>query len=839
MKFGFLTLLIVLLYPALLEAAYVSLDPSDPIELRDKSFVHSGEEISLGPRAFFIDGRLSGEEASRSPYIFRSIEDAVEASQNGDEAEPMTLYIAPYVYWLDDPDDPEVRRGENGSVPFALRIKRDWLRFEGLAKDARNVVVACNRGQTIGAVGNFTMLWIEGDGISCENLTFGNYCNVDLDYPLDPNLNRAKRADAIVQAQLILCRGDKFVAKNTRFISRLNLCPFVGARRILFDGCHFECTDDALTGTGLYLDCTFDFYSSKPFYRTSGTGAVFLNCEIRSRTRGPQYFTKANGQIALVDTQIVSDSASLVQWSDVTLPETKNYQFNVGLNGETYRIGPKDTENTVEMAGKPLLSAYRFEVDGEVHYNVLNLLSGDDGWDPLGQRDFIRDLEAREQINLSGLPVRLELHSSLKQVETGQDDVELLAKAYLHGNYEIEASELKWEILGEGVRYAVLDFYSESRTCRFIPKNESDEVRQVTVKASTESGLEAVCVIDVSPPVLPAPEFSSKPKIVRSDVGRLKLEYELGTNYSDQSRISWYRSKDLLGNDRIQILESRGGEPLVFYGLSGADIGYFIIASIAPKDARSEYGAERTARFETAIATSDIEFEVDTLTTDFANLHVGNQRELRPGFWTFIPVDTLRDGKPLPADYERDAWVYREGEQGHAGQMGLLQTGRSARALYTHLESHCDSMEVELEVSPFKTAGQGFSVAPLFMDILIKFDNRSMSGYALRFQRTTKFADAVDCYFVKYENGVANRISPSVSTSCYKPTCYITLAAGEGRLWARAVSSSNDLEDSRPEVVPSLDLSIEVDDVGHDTGFGIEYHGGSSAMINNVSLAWR
>lgn len=40
-----------------------------------------------------------------------------------------------------------------------------------------------------------------------------------------------------------------------------------------------ESTDDALTGTGVYLDCTLHFYGQKPFWRSDMGGAVFLNCD--------------------------------------------------------------------------------------------------------------------------------------------------------------------------------------------------------------------------------------------------------------------------------------------------------------------------------------------------------------------------------------------------------------------------------------------------------------------------------------------------------------------------------------------------------------------------------
>lgn len=145
---------------------------------------YKGNEIKLGPRAFYIDGQLTEEEAGRYLYVFRSVNEAANHLSNGTEAKPMVLYIAPWVYWIDDPDNPAIRfPKEMGGIPFGLEIRCSWLKFHGLSDNPRDVVLASNRGQTMGAKGNFTMLQIIGDGTSAENVTFGNYCNIDLEYP--------------------------------------------------------------------------------------------------------------------------------------------------------------------------------------------------------------------------------------------------------------------------------------------------------------------------------------------------------------------------------------------------------------------------------------------------------------------------------------------------------------------------------------------------------------------------------------------------------------------------------------------------------------------------------
>mgnify|MGYP000223025634 FL=1 len=258
---------------------YSSLDPSQPIEFKGNCLRYTDKEIILGPKTFFVDGQLSDRAVADNPYVFNSFNKAAANFSAGTEAEPMKVYLAPYVYWIDDPDDPAIRVGKDGREPFGLVVKCPYLHIIGLNSHPENTVLASSRGQTQGAVGNFTMFDFWGDGLLVKDLTMGNFCNVDLEYPLKKELSRKKRMSAITQAHVAYCHGDKIVADNVHFISRLNMNPLNGAKRILFNKCHMESTDDALTGTGVYLDCTLHFYGQKPFWRSDMGGAVFLNCD--------------------------------------------------------------------------------------------------------------------------------------------------------------------------------------------------------------------------------------------------------------------------------------------------------------------------------------------------------------------------------------------------------------------------------------------------------------------------------------------------------------------------------------------------------------------------------
>lgn len=176
-----------------------------PVEAQN-AFVFNGKSYTVSSNTIILDAEniLSLPNSYRNPLdAFRKVNELPDSA---------TLFIAPSVYWLDDPDDPAVRTDDDGT-PFAVKLKCRKLKITGLADAPQDVVLAVNRGQTQGAVGNFTMFQFDGDELITENITFGNYCNVDLVYPRNPRLNRPKRKDAIVQAQIGICKyTDKLFA---------------------------------------------------------------------------------------------------------------------------------------------------------------------------------------------------------------------------------------------------------------------------------------------------------------------------------------------------------------------------------------------------------------------------------------------------------------------------------------------------------------------------------------------------------------------------------------------------------------------------------------------------
>lgn len=821
--------------------SYVSLDESEPIVFGGDSIIYNGEQITLGQKAIYVDGMLSDEVAAKYEYVYNDFVEAAGDFVDGTEEEPMKVYIAPYVYWIDNPDDEEIRVATSGDIPYGLVIDCENLHLIGLNSNPSNVVLAVNRGQTHGAKGNYTMFYFDGKGTRTENLTMGNYCNIDLKYPLKPELNREKRADAITQAQLALTNGDKIVALNCNFLSRLNACPFVGTNgRILFKDCHIECTDDALPGTAVFLDCTFGFYSSKPFYNTSGTGAVFLNCEFDSKVDDIQYLTKAGGTVTLIDCEFKTESKDFkVEWTPEPNNALRCNQANVTVNGEQITVAEENPYNTVDLTGTEALKAYKLESNGKVVYNTYNLLKGTDGWDPLKNE---AEVEAMD-IDALNYPIAMTVKPLRVTAKTGTSDKISYGFSYFRGvSGEEMIDKVTWEVEEKLKDYVTLT-ENEDGTCTYYVENTGRRSVAGMIYAIGETGLRTGTYITVTPETLPAPSVS-KPmmeigKSEKFDTDVVKLSYTLDGEGEDWSSITWYRSSDDKGTDKIPVAVSRLNEPEYEYKLTCGDVGYYLLAEIMPKEEGSAYGEVVTLVTDRTISKEDnLCMEI---VTDFQNMPTTLQSEIKEGFFTldgYKPLDTAEyDWEPTTGA----AWTYGSGEGGTTGT-GLLQSVRGARMLYTPVAGNYDDMSVELVVDTCKSAGQGFgSATAQYMDVYIKFDTKTLTGYALRIERTNKFSNGVDFTLMEYKDGMTSPISESVSASCYNSTCTIRLALADGTLTAHVETTkeqSKEQKDAGLAHVVDLVAEVEMNAYGGSGVMHTGTAGGNATMLHALKIKW-
>ncbi|MCM1075900.1 MAG: hypothetical protein NC411_00895 [Bacteroides sp.] len=775
---------------------------------------------------------------SNSPYIFNDALKAIEAINKAGTSK-VTLFVAPSVYWLDNPDDPAIRKGEKGHAPYAAEIVCQDLSIIGLAEKPEDVVFAVNRGQTQGALGNYTMLHFKGESLRTENMTFGNYCNVDLVYPRDSSMNREKRKAAIVQAQLGICeKTDRVFARNCRFISRLNLCPLTGARRSLYKDCYFECTDDALTGSAVYLDCKFTFHSGKPFYSTATTGAVFMNCDIHSLVDGVQYLTKMPGMVTMVDTRITSEKPVRLQWTRDASP-IRCYQTGVTLNGQPAFIDEGRPELSTDLATSPLIYAYKI-VDGDkVIYNTPNLLGGNDGWDPLGMLPAIKAAEKKLSRKLTAIPVALKIATSGRELAPQADTLLLSPSPRLWGDYPASLPQetgVKWNG-PTTVRLKVISRNALVKSANSFPRHVEG-----IISATTTDGLVGATNIKVAPLLKDAPDFSASPTLTLNK-SKLKVDYTLAAEGNDDSYIVWYRSTRPDAADSIPVRHGHG-ESASTYQLTSADHGYFISAAVTPKLSDTYPGNTATVKFDGEITqkiSKSSPKKERILSTSFAEIPIRRGKPGRPGFWNFDsykPEDTKEhDWKPD----EKLSWYYGHATDASTG-IGLVQATRGARLTYTPTQSVCKSMHISLVAEPCKGPGQGFgSATGQYMDICLKFVPQTLSGYGLRIERTPDYDKAVTFTLVHYVNGKVTPVSKPIASNCFRSPCHITLDLDESTLTATASTEAPTVESDHPDVKPYVSLSTKISVPTTHGSFAIQHTGstGSSAtLLRDLKITW-
>lgn len=777
---------------------------------------------------------LLTDKDADSPYVFT---DAREALRHVNEAAAgtVTLYVSPSVYWLDDPDDPAIRRNSNdtNSAPFAVEVECDTLNIIGLSATPEDVVFAVNRGQTQGALGNYTMFHFKGKSLRTENITFGNYCNVDLVYPRDPSKNRSKRRDAIVQAQLGICEGtDRLFARNCRFISRLNLCPFVGARRSLYKDCYFECTDDALSGSGVYLDCKFTFHSGKPFYSTASTGAVFMNCDIHTLTDGTQYFTKMPGQMTAIDCRFTSDTPVQLRWSRDE-SRFRCYQSNITLNGVPVMIDSDRQNLWVDITEKPLLNAYKIKVDDKVIYNTPNLLGGEDGWDPLEVKDAILEAEKGHGRSYLGLPVSLKVEATKKSMEAKGDTISLAAVPRLWGDYPSSMTNDSYYWTSPDV----VSLMKDGETTKGVSANRFPMAADVFISAINEYGLAGATNVSLPPYLLPAPSVVSAPEIKALN-NNLTLSYALDRDADDDSYIIWYRSGRPDLTDSIAVSHGRGVSARS-YPLTAADRGYYISASVFPKFHDTATGAPVLATLNAKVNKTPK--EINSLSTNFSDIPIRGTEPGKQGFWHFDvykPADTAQHNwEPRPGE----GWYYGRGEDAATG-VGLVQSTKGARLSYTPVRQSCKEMNLSLVAEPAKGPGQGFgSATGQYMDICVKFDPVTLTGYALRIERKPDYDKSVTFTLVKYSSGEVTPVSEIVASNCFRTPCHINLSIKDGLLTASAMTGAPAVSALPAGVQPSVSLSANVDAVP-GVSFAIQHTGsvGSSAtLLRDLDVTWK
>ncbi len=830
-----------------------------------KSFTYGydGDEktVEINEKAIYVDGRLSDEEIEGFENVYNSFKQAMDHLVDGTEAEPMNMYIAPYVYWIHNPDSTETKDA------FGIVKSCQNLHITGLTDDARNVVIAGNYGHDEGYVGgNWTMFNITGDGLNLKNLTFGDYCNVDLEYPLNPSLNRAKRTNNVTQGQIASYNGDKLYAENVRFVSRLNMMPFNNSKRALYVNCHLESTDDSLNGSSkaVYVGCDFEFYSSKPWGGSSGVtllGCKMKICHINTGDTVTQYLSKMSGPYTLVDCEYTDDYTVPVNigWSDVNGSTFRSYYSNVTRNGQPIKMdtGGKRPDTGVDITGTELLKAYKLtDTDGKTIYNVYNLLRGTDDWDPLGQKEKVTALGATD------VATNISVSADKRTLEYGNTASDTAVLSYkLTGPQNTQyTSDVTWSLENsEYEKYVTLTKESDGKCTVTLKEelNNQDETLNVVVNCTSAMGHEAAVELTVKPSVIAAPAFTTQPTISQAANGSATVDYvlDLGTR-ADMSRISWYVCDDAEGTNPIEVAVGRGNMPLKSIKLTDAYVGKFLKVKVESKHIRSNYGTPVEVVSSAAVTASGIE-KSNKLTVDIDSFSTAAQTQAIQGFWTvdgYKPADVDTGWIPYGADAvdsttkqnwngtaNVNAWAYGTGaKNGVLDYTGLYQTQRGARLMYTAKGESFGDMSATIKVAPGKTASQGFGSSNQYMDIMIKYDTTNLTGYGLRIYRSS--GDSCKFALIEYNAGTAKLISESIESSCYLTECTI-------KVWTEGTTLKATAETTKPQPQTAIDkgyaekvsLSATIT-ANTDGGFCLQHTGtvgDNVTYIGAIELEWK
>ncbi len=496
--------------------------------------------------------------------------------------------------------------------------------------------------------------------------------------------------------------------------------------------------------------------------------------------------------------------------------------------------------NTVDMTGKGVLEAYI--VGGT--YNIPNLL---DNWNPI----------PTDNLSQYNIPTSVFIEKPAKDtIETGKDTLIIKAKQVLH--HRMLSSTVLPKLTFAADTNFVRLINLQNSTCQIIPTNHTDDPKEVIIYATTESGLKAAGKIIVKPTTLPPPTFIKAPKIKRKG-NELIVDYELNFRGAtrDESEIMWLR-EDKIYEDSVQriilpVFISRDTNQAKTYPLTKADAGRRIVVRVTPKSNRSEYGFEDSA--DIIVSEKYTSKLSENINTDFSNFpdkgfsieYIKLNLPPKKGFWTISEhrpegAFTEWNASATLSDQNGSPWSYGFGFDGAANAKGLYQTRRGARLVYTPVDDSYGDMSLTAVLAPCKSAGQGFgSATGQYLDIYIKYDTQTMTGYGLRIVRTPDNDRSVNFVLMEYENGVATPLGRDaatsrdaarhVSTSVYRTNCTITLAVKGNILTATATTDAvyTDNRENIPKEV-HLQAAITPNKFG-GTGFQHTGTGNTNATV--------
>ncbi|HEV7607880.1 MAG TPA: bacterial Ig-like domain-containing protein [Steroidobacteraceae bacterium] len=794
--------------------------------------VLTAKHVELSATNLIVDAYL--DEARRTGFTFKTLQELKAANfANG-----TTVNFAPGVYWTDDYLDTHNANTPEHPGLVGISFAQSGVTFKGLTSNADDVRIAGNRGQTMGSNGNWNVIGI-GTNFSAYDLTIANYTSHDLVFPRDPSKNVVRRGDARVQAQTITGAGgtlDKMYFENVRFVSFLNLIA-IGPTRAYFKNSYFQLTDDSIAGGGtvVFDNCTFDFYGSHPSGGGSSTITAFLHSTFNFYNDSPVFFFSKSGGTWVVIDNVFKRAKEEIRWENSQRPDVKHYvSNNVYEDGTPVVFDLLNTQVTTPLTANALQI---FKIGAE--YNVYNLLKGSDGWNPskqVGRNDTaFKFTMAANNINVAS--------------DNPANEVIITPTFVPAAFFNYDAIDFDYN---ESL-FTLLPNAGDGKLHLRANLNSTGVIINSIVKASAPNGLVAQVTLNIRPQTVAAPIVVGTPSIlIGQNMAGLQIVYD-HPEFTDWSTISWYRGATP-GAQTVLVGVTTLNNPYLNYQLSAGDIGQYLTAVITPRyEFSPAAGSSIMVTSGRAIVAGDVANR-NVISTNFANVtwtgHTLNQGDV----WyadTIKPSDinqTWTPGAGAP-------WTYVLGDRdGALGIPGLRTATQGARLLYQPLGSFAD-MSLTLDLTPEKTAGQGFgSATDQYLEAYIKWDPVMQTGYALRFQRLAtdplngnlpipSSGNSVRVSMIEYVNGVRT-ILPGcyVESSVYMPGAQLTFKLVGNVLTADVTTESEQSNTQEGYNLPAeIHFSATVTSAASTLGgFGVQFTGtvsaGNRTELENVQV---
>lgn len=689
---------------------------------------------------YLVDGTLPDDDPANNK--FKTLQAAYDAAPEGTEDNPTVIGIKPNVYLLTGGD----------KIP-GMEIEKDWITFLGLTNNRRSVVLADNRGLSEGSSDNGYMIRANCNGFTLKNLTLLNYCNTDYEYPGDPTKNLKMRNPTITEAVAIEAKGDQHVYENVAILGRLDTM-FLRTTRSYLKNVYLEGTDDFIGGgkASYWDNCQVVFPTGGGVM--SAANVVFAHTKFVATT-GMQFSKAATRPVALIDCILPENNPQNgIAWQRGKAPPRPNLYYltyhTTDPNGKPATIvdssvGPKTFNYSRELSDS---QAQAFNP-----WNVLRAPTSrpSDDWDPSQTKD------QYESAGQGSLVYQMSLFNPNPSIRTGGPGATIGAMV---NPIRVADPSIQWSTTSNLIS---LDKTTGPKVV-VTGENLTDDPAYVPVTATAANGFYVIAYVFVEPRYSDPPAITAGPTLNAPANGKMDIDYTLDLKgKKDQSLISWFVCDDAAGSNPRPVALSRGNLPLKELTLTGGFIGKFIQASIEPKHQLSDPGKAVIAISDKPIAAADV--PTSTISPDFRNFVVQKNSSYVSGFWTVL-------GKWTPVTDDKFINSY-----------GIRAASQGASILYQQ-DADCGDMQIDLVMSPEKTAGSGFGSpgSPADgahiqkSDIFIKYDPRTKNGYSLRIWRTTQSTAKCMFQFYKIVNGTGSPLSDKQAyTGVFKPNTYLTI----------------------------------------------------------------